>query len=195
MPVATRHLSPARLSGLMRDLSAGFRQQMFFWGRDVVHSSGNLLREQGFERRPSAGLQGTSCYRLPWEGGAVELHGACAGWFPDGAAEGGFLFIRPAGRCFLWLGASPAVPGDWPPDRLGIEPVALHAAAKPFLRWWQSSEEWVHSRLGPAYRRDCFRHFKKLPKARVWLPPVAGLAWLRALHDKPETLKRLRQVL
>lgn len=179
----------------MRDLAAGFRQQMFFWGKDVVHPDGNLLREQGFQRLPSAGLQGTSCYRMPWENGVVELHGACAGWFPDSPAEGGFLFIRPVGKCLLWLGAHPPVPGDWPSHQLSGDSTAVHAAAKPFLRWWLSSEEWVNERLGESYRRDCFRHFRKLPKSRLWLPPAASLSWLRGLHDDPQTLERSRRFL
>ena len=70
----------SRLGGLLRDLTAGLKQQMFFWGRDVVHPDGNLLVRQGFSKSPSAGLQGTSCYGLDWQGGRIELHGACAGW-------------------------------------------------------------------------------------------------------------------
>ena len=61
---------------------------VFFWGRDVVHPDGNLLVRQGFSKSPSAGLQGTSCYGLDWQGGRIELHGACAGWYPRDGGEG-----------------------------------------------------------------------------------------------------------
>jgi hypothetical protein len=50
-----------RLSPLFRDLAAGLFQQMFFWGKDVVHPAGNLFLRTGFEKRPSTGLTGTSC--------------------------------------------------------------------------------------------------------------------------------------
>lgn len=48
--------SMSRLGGLLRDLTAGLTQQMFFWGKDVVHPDGNLLVRQGFAKSPSAGL-------------------------------------------------------------------------------------------------------------------------------------------
>lgn len=65
---------------------------MYFWGRDVLHE-GHLLLRYGFEKRPSTGLQGTSCYSKAWQKGMIELHGACAGWYPDSTGQEGFLFI------------------------------------------------------------------------------------------------------
>ena len=61
----------SRLPGLFRDLAGGFKQQMFFWGLDVANPGGNLLVRQGFRREQSAGLKGTSHYKLPWQGGLV----------------------------------------------------------------------------------------------------------------------------
>ena len=56
--------------GLLNDFTRALGQQMFYWGRDVL-TGRNLLLEAGFEKRVSMGLQGTSCYRLPWGGSGV----------------------------------------------------------------------------------------------------------------------------
>ena len=66
------------------DLAEGIQQQMYFWGQDVIRPEGNFLVEQGFVRSPSEGAKGTSCYRLPWQNGHIELYGACAGWYGMG---------------------------------------------------------------------------------------------------------------
>jgi hypothetical protein len=126
------------LSALMRDLADGFFQQMFFWGRDVVHKKGNLLVSYGFVKRPSQGLQGTSCYSLPWQGGQIELHGSYAGWFGN---DEGFLFIRPRGRCVRWLCGDPPIPGKWPSDLYATRADdAMIAVSFPFLDWWLDYE-------------------------------------------------------
>ena len=65
---------------------------MFFWGKDAIHPQGNLFLRTGFRKRESTGLQGTSCYRLPWQNGALELHGSHAGWLNF---DGGIFFLRP----------------------------------------------------------------------------------------------------
>lgn len=106
------HTSAAcRFSPLFRDLAAGLNQQMFFWGKDAILPEGNFFVTTGFTKRPSPGIQGTSCYRLPWQGGAIELHGSHAGWL---GTDGGFFFIRPLARCVRWLSPTPPVPGQWP---------------------------------------------------------------------------------
>lgn len=162
----------------MRDVTAGLKQEMFFLGRDVTHPSGNLLVRAGFERRPSGGLQGTSCYGLPWQDGRIELHGACAGWYPaDGGP--GFVYIRPLGRCIPWIGGKPPIPGEWIAGTgRSTDPSALRAAGLPFFSWWLSWEEQIMRSWGLDYRTSCYRHFRKLPKSRAWLPPQAAIDWL-----------------
>lgn len=183
----------SRLGGLLRDLTAGLKQQMFFWGKDVVHPDGNLLVRQGFSKSPSAGLQGTSCYGLDWQGGRIELHGACAGWYPRDGGEG-FIFIRPLGKCHVWLGQSAPVPGEWPADLIApTDFEKLHACAAPFLDWWLQSERWIDELLGGSYRTNCFRHFKRLPKAKPWLPPVAAMEWVAQLRDAPRSMARSKR--
>ena len=183
----------ARLGGLCSDLAGGLRQQMVFWGRDVMHERGNLLIAQGFAKAKSAGLQNSSCYRLPWEGGWVELHGACAGWFPENGGEG-FLFIRPAGRCHVWRGGSAPVPGEWPAALLdGTAHGRVLEVAVPFLDWWLQSEGWIEELLGISYREACHRHLKRLPKGSPWLPPVAAMNWVRMLRSGGEAVPRARR--
>ncbi|MEM9480482.1 MAG: hypothetical protein AAGA58_12585, partial [Verrucomicrobiota bacterium] len=151
------------LSQLFRDLASGMHQQMFFWGRDAIHPSGNLFVQAGFEKRPSEGLQGTSCYRLPWQDGHIELHGSHAGWLSGG---GGMFFVRPLSRCVRWFDASPPIPGEWPRERYSRKiNEELYEAAWPFLDWLLAHEAEVLRLSGTAYRYDCLQKYKKLPRA------------------------------
>ncbi|HEY1121020.1 MAG TPA: hypothetical protein VGE67_05450 [Haloferula sp.] len=196
MPISSAIASPracAHSGGLCRDLAGGLRQQMVFWGRDVVHSRGNLLLAQGFEKSKSAGLQSSSCYGLGWEGGRVELHGACAGWFPEDEGEG-FLFIRPLGKCHVWKGGAHPVPGEWPAALLDS---TAHARVleliRPFLRWWLQSEAWIDELLGSSYRDACHRHLKRLPKGNPWLHPAAGMEWVEQLARDEGAVARAKR--
>jgi hypothetical protein len=173
----------------LRDLSEGLQQQMFFWGQDVQRPTGNFLKEQGFERGPSKGAKGTSCYRLPWQGGHVELYGACVGWY---GAEGGFTFIRPRRRCFIWeSGEETPVPGAW---QVGLlKPASgreLYEASVPFLDWLLAYEDAVLARFGSAYRDENYLSYRKVPKAKQWVEPAAALQWFRGLRDSPGEVKR-----
>lgn len=182
---------PRRLAGLLRDLNSALKQQMFYWGLDVVHPSGNLLIAQGFVKTRSAGLQGTSCYGRDWQGGRLELHGSCVGWY---APQRSFIFVRPHGRCFLWSGEEAPVPGHWPLAMLEAPgPSALRQHALPFLEWWLESERWLSGKLGDAYRTSCYRGFKKLPRARPWLAPAPAGRWLSGFITDPQALERAKR--
>ncbi len=180
----------ARLNGWLRDLACGLKQQMYFWGRDVLHPSGNLLIRQGFSKRPSAGLQSTSCYALERAGGTIELHGACAGWYSGSSGREGFVYIRPKGKCVVWKGGGAPVPGEWPQE--WIEPIrdAPPDACRRFLDWWLESEAWVKRFAGEHYRTECHRAHKRLPKSKAWLSPAAAGAWLEASRQDPSNLVR-----
>lgn len=180
----------APVAPLLRDLASGFHQQMFFWGLDAGRSSGNLLVAQGFERRPSDGLRGTSCYRLPWRGGAVELHGSHAGFQTAGR---GAYFIRPLQRCALWLAETPPVPGVRPPDLLDTRPSRdLLLALGPLLEWWLDYERRIAETLGTAWRERGYQRFRALPKSRPWLAPVAANQWVESLLRDPSATPRAR---
>jgi hypothetical protein len=179
---------PTVMSALFRDLAAGFQQQMFFWGRDVLHPAGNIFLSHGFQKRKSTGHQGTSCYSFTWQDGVIELHGSHAGWFGKG---GGFLYVRPLRRCVRWLTSAPPIPGHWPKDACDLHAdESMHAMAQPFLSWWLAHEQAVTRRTGLPYRAECYRQFKKLPKARAWLAPEEAQRWVSGLRDSPATLRR-----
>ena len=183
-------LSSPSLPLLLRDLATGLNQQMYFWGRDVLHRDGCLFTRTGFEKRPSAGIQGTSCYRLPWQGGAIELHGSHAGWISD---EGGAFFFRPIGRCVRWLSDDAPIPGRWTSDQYSaLQDEQLHRSLNPFLDWWLAHEDHVLRMAGPGYRQNCHRIYKKLPRTRAWLEPDLVIRWVRELRDHPEGLARAK---
>lgn len=186
-----RPLVSSNRNAAFRDLAAGLQQQMYFWGKDAEHADGNLFLRTGFEKRPSAGLKGTSCYRLPWENGAIELHGAHAGWLGEG---GGMLYIRPLHRCVQWLDPEPPIPGEYPGDRYSSKPDGiLQNLMRPFLDWWISHEREVLRLAGASYRESCHRVFKKLPRSRAWLRPPLATRWVIALRDHPEDLPRAKR--
>lgn len=188
-PAASTHSIP--FQSYFRDLAAGFDQQMYFWGRDAAHHAGNLFVRSGFQKRGSTGLQGTSCYSLPWQDGIIELHGSHAGWI---GAGGGFLFVRPLKRCVRWLDAVPPVPGDWPKEKFTTtDPAALHSLAIPFLNWWLAHEKTVSQLVGADFRDACHRQYRKLPKTRPWLPPAIATRWITTFRDAPESLTRARR--
>jgi len=187
-------LSHAAILGLTRDFTAALGQQMFYWGRDVIHPGGNLLCVHGFDRRDSLGLTGTSCYSKALERGFIELHGACAGWYADEREDPGFLYIRNRRRCFCYGDNVPPDPGIYANELLRTGPVReLFALSRPFLDWWIDYETWIASATGPDYREACFRTFRKLPKSKSWLPPQEAREWLRAYRDDPASLKRAKQ--
>jgi len=177
----------------LRDLSAAFMQQMFFWGMDAALPAGNLFVKRGFTKTPSPGLKGTSCYSLPWNGGEIFLHGACVGWIPpDGKA--GFIFIRPKGKCLRWIGIQSPVPGKWPSGKLATLCLSDDLPAiSTFLAWWLDHEAWITGEMGSVYRTNCFRKYKTLPKSKLWLAPADGIAWLDLLMENPATAPRAKR--
>lgn len=187
-----RQQGGASQRGLLNDFTSGMGQQMFYWGRDVL-TEGNLLVAAGFEKRVSTGLQGTSCYRLEWRGGFIELHGACAGWYPPavGGEAPGFLFVRTDRRCYAHQLEEAVVPGKYEYEGLRSGQLAeVMAGARFFARWLTGYEGWVRKRMGVAYREECQRMFAKLETSREWLGPRAGWEWLRAFGEGDVRLGR-----
>jgi hypothetical protein len=179
--------------GHVNDLTTGLGQQMFFWGRDVLQD-GNLLRKHGFEKRPSPGLQGTSCYCKAWQKGVIELHGACVGWYPCRQEDHGFLFIRADKRCFTHHEICPAVPGRYDYSKLTSgELHSLDTASRIFADWLAYYESWVLSEMGMQYRQDCFEMFGKLPSSRNWLTPALAQKWFHLYARADSQLPRARE--
>lgn len=178
--------------GFVNDFTNALGQQMFFWGRDVLHE-GNLLLAYGFEKRRSPGLQGTSCYRVPWREGFVELHGACAGWYGEKSVSPGFLFVRSDKRCYAHRLSSAVIPGrhDHASLSSGNAKEVLEAG-RTFASWLVHYEEWILSFCCEKHRQECFRMFSRLPTSRPWLPPEKALPWLSQLARGSSQLQRAR---
>ena len=174
------------------DLTAAFTQQMFFWGMDAAISTGNLFQKSGFTKTASTGLKGTSCYSYPWQDGEIFLHGSCVGWFQDNGKPG-FIYIRPANKCFLWNDSQPPVPGHWDGDKLStVSLVDSFSSIAPFLTWWLGHEAYVDAEMGSAYRINCHRKYKSLSKSKSWLGPADAVAWLSLLLVNPTTTPRAK---
>jgi len=177
----------------LNDFTVALAQQMFFWGRDVVQTD-HLLIEAGFEKRPSLGLQGTSCYRLPWRQGFIELHGACAGWFPNpGADVVGFLFIRADKRCYTHRLVEAVIPGSYDYAQLVSRDLRQGlAAARRFAAWLCEYESWIQQRMGMAYRCSCWEMYSRLTASRAWLEMDLAPQWLNRFAAGDPKLERAR---
>ncbi|MBP85051.1 MAG: hypothetical protein CMO61_14515 [Verrucomicrobiales bacterium] len=191
-----REIPVSRLRALLRDYCDLLGQQMYFWGRDVIHPRGNLLCENGFDRRASEGLEGTSVYRKSLDGGAaVELHGACAGLYdlndPD---SGHFLYIRNKKRCFLYSADAPPAPGFYAMESLANGPALdLYFSSLRFLDWWLEYESWIEKRTDPTWRYQCYEAFSSLPASRPSLPPREAILWLSQYRRNPSGITRIRE--
>lgn len=168
---------------------------MYFWGQDVQHPEGNLLTKCSFERLPSRGLKGTSCYRREWRDGHIELYGACAGWY---GRSGGFTYIRPRHCCSVWLsGDETPVPGAWQNELINSSATTseLYLASLPFLDWLIDYEKAIVERFGPNYRKAHHASYRKVPKARAWINPSLALNWFQSFRDTPDQLVRPKKLI
>lgn len=179
---------------LLGDVSAALRQQMFFWGRDVL-TDGNLLLQHGFHKLPSSGLKGTSCYRLPFHDGVIELHGACAGWYPSQKSQKpGFLFIRSTGRCSTHNLHEPVVPGFHDVGAMKSDTAATIAGAQTFISWLAAYETWILSKIGGSYRYRCWKMLAQMPKGQPWLPTEKAVTWLKLFASCGPDTPRTKQM-
>ena len=186
----------SRLRALLRDYTDLLGQQMYFWGRDVIHPRVNLLCANGFEKRKSEGLEGTSCYRKQLSGGGfVELHGACAGFYgPNEEEEPNFLYIRNRKRCFIYSEDEPPAPGFYASDSLGNGPALdLYFASVRFLDWWLEYESWIAEKTASNWRDKNYEAFSSLPASRPSLPPREALVWLAQYRNDPTGITRVRE--
>lgn len=184
---------PAITRGHLNDVTAGLGQQMFFWGRDVL-TGGNLLMSYGMVKNRSEGLQGTSCYCMPWREGLIELHGACAGWYPAQSQSDGFLFIRNDRRSYVHREPKPVIPGQYDYSRLDSSKLApLIEASRIFIEWMVRYESWVQREIGLEYRQCCHEMFGRLSSGRTWLAPAEALQWLGRFAQKEGGVVRAKK--
>ena len=185
----------SRRRSLLRDFADGLLQQMFLWGCDARRKDGNLLVEFGMQRiarsADAVKSEGTSRYRMPWEGGVVELHGFCAGWYPQRAKAWGVLFVRHRGRVELCDGTEAVTPGEYKSIGDGNTDTLLESVM-PLVRWLVSYESWIQMTMPSGYRHACWMEYLSLMGARPWLPPDEALRWLRCFANSPHTTSRAR---
>lgn len=180
-----------RLNLLLKDCAKGFYQQMFFLGKDVIHPEGNYLQKFGFEKSPSKGLKGTSCYTAGWGGGIVELYGACAGYY---GTDSRVVFLRERCRFYHWLPPERLVAGVWTADDVQASSAnVMFDAVRPLLNWWLEYEVWIEQQLGVDHRKRCYAAWKKLKSAKPWLEPEKVAGWLQYFLDESSQAIRPKQ--
>ncbi|MBK1831079.1 hypothetical protein JIN77_10105 [Verrucomicrobiaceae bacterium R5-34] len=180
-----------RLACLLKDCANGFYQQMYFLGKDVVHPTGNQLSAYGFEKSPSRGLKGTSCYAYDAGDHRIELYGSCAGVY---SASSQLVYLRKKGRFYHWLPEHRLVAGCWSQEDLDAgKPESLMTALRPLLQWWLDYERWIEKRHGQAYRERCYHEWSKIKSQSPWLPPAAAMAWVAEFLEKRGQTTRPKQ--
>lgn len=146
-----------------------FDQQLWCWGQDVCHSSGNALLRFGMTRvRPPDPDDGSTRYAVELAGGLRVALWAFGAFVGD--ADSGGLFL--ARRDFVGR----LMPSHEPPvahlrddvaklarPAAGIARVRARRLQAALFRWIAAYERWVQAHLGGAWRARCVRE---------WLRPV-----------------------
>jgi len=131
-------------------------QQCWVWGRDILRPEGNLLIEYGFDKtKPPKGIEGSTQYTFKMASGTIiRLWGF------------GMFYGRTRGIHLNRYEFEPRVAritNDlWRADRLGpMVPLRRYSGLRPILLWIASYEEWVLTRYGRTYRKQCLIGWKK----------------------------------
>jgi len=170
-----------KLRLLLKDCASGFYQQMYFLGKDVSHCCGNQLIEYGFEKSPSTGLTGTSCYTFEEDSNIIELYGACAALYTN---EDKMVFLRERCRFYQWLPEHKLVAGKWSSDDINTKSAQeIFDSLMPLLRWWVQYEKWIEQKFGPQYREQCYKDWKRLKSRTPWLSPQKACQWVSEFLD------------
>jgi len=148
-------------------------QQLWCWGQDIKHPSGNLLERHGFERvEPPEGHGCSSLYRLRLSmGSRVILRGFGVFYGEDGAA-GVFVgrhHFDPRFTPCADLVMPPWWPGDLPTLRSpkdGEVRAWLHLSGT-LLRWIRVYESWIVRSMGPSYRAATLERWRARGRAVV----------------------------
>jgi len=178
---------PGRPSTLprLRSVEAAklLEHQMYFWGKDVLHPGGNLLRAYGcdtFARRDAP--HPVRCYEVATAHGLATLHSTGVHLHTGGA---GVAYLRATHRLYHTSGAEMPLPcpslRDLPAGLRSLRPSEFPAALTALLAFVSSYESWAAARLPGTARTDAWREFRRTASRGVrWLPPDASLAWLHA---------------
>jgi len=178
--------------GLLNDLSNALGQQLFFWGRDVMYSEGNLLCKFGLERYKPEGITGSSCYRTTYKDDIIELHSLCVGRYSQNTPS--LFYTRQYRKLWVYEDKKPPIPGYYEEDLLNKKALdKIEIASRSFLEWWLEYETWIEMTIGLDYRYKCYRAYRSLSKSKPWLQPREGLSWLKCYMDSPNTVPRAKK--
>ena len=189
-------VAASRRRSLVRDACGCLQQQMFFWGCDARHRSGNLLSGFGLMRiaRTKNASEGSSRYRMDWGDGTVELHSFCAGWYPR--SGDGVVFIRNREHLYSCTGDEPLTPGAYEDERhRGTDADTMLQTCRPLLEWVAEYEQWIETRTPGDYRRNCWMKLLSRMGGRPWLPPAEAKTWRQCFLADPATTPRARELL
>ena len=163
---------------------------MYFLGKDVIHPSGNQLKAFGFDRSPSSGLKGTSCYTLERNESCIQLYGSCAGLYKT---DSQIVFLRKRCRFYQWLPQHKLVAGQWNQEQLCAKNAfQLFESLTPLLQWWIEYEKWITGKFGTNYRCQCYSEWQQVKAKTSWLPPQKAQCWVEQLlidklaHKRPK---------
>ena len=177
--------------GLLNDLSNALGQQLFFWGRDVMYSEGNLLCEFGLERHKPNGITGSSCYRTTYKDDIIELHSLCVGRYSQSTPS--LFYTRQYRKLWVYEDKVPPIPGHYNEALLNKKAWdKIEIASRSFLEWWLEYESWIETTIGQEYRYKCYRAYRNLSKSKSWLQPHDALSWLTSYMDSPTTVPRAK---
>ena len=150
--------------------------QCWFFGRDIWHSSGNLLIKYGFERfAVPKGESGGNSYRIKLDR-ETEVVVWGFGIFLGQKGKGGIFIGRfncnprylstPTLR--LPISKSEYLPNNHPP-RNDRENIIVFELAVRLFDWIDNYETWVVTQCGSDWREECIQEWNKsdLPAAEV----------------------------
>ena len=182
-----------KLKILLKDCAQGFYQHMFFLGKDVMHPRGNQLNKYGFEKSPSLGLKGTSCYGLKTDEQLIELYGSCAGVYSEASQ---LVFLRERCKFYHWLPEHHLIAGQWSLDDVDSGSAeSIFEAVTPLLKWWVHYEKWIAENFDTKYREQCYKDWSKIKSRPCWLPPELAVSWVSEFLEKRDLMDRPKKLL
>ena len=169
-------------------------QQMYLFGRDVLHPRGNLLRAYGCTAGKLPGQKHhIRVYLHAAPGMLVTLHSTgMALVLTDDAGdplvgERAMLYLRPHHALFSF---DPLTPPPLPCANVQqVLPTCLKrilftempVALCAMLRWIREYETWCVQQVGHRDRWEGYKDYRKVPHAMRWIPPDESLRWLQSL--------------
>ncbi len=177
-----------RLRILLKDCANGFYQEMFFLGKDVLHPEGNQLINYGFNKTPSKGLKGTSCYGRKSNNQQLELYGSCAAIYSDTSR---LVFLRERCKFYHWLPDHQLIAGQWSLENIeSSTPEDIFTSLTPLLEWWVSYENWIQDNFGSKYRERCYKEWAKIKSRPCWLSPSSATEWVKLFIEQKDMMSR-----